>query len=361
MKLTRSKNSGNRLDLTCDAGSNGGPVGSWGRFMHLENPPYGSRAGGQTPMAIIEVEGLSKNYGPVKALNGISFSVNKGEIIGLLGPNGAGKTTTMKILSGYLQPTEGQATVAGHNVVQDPISVQKALGYLPESAPTYADMLVQEYLQMIAELRGISNAQQRSLLSQAIYGTGLENHLTKPIGDLSKGYKQRVGIAQAILHQPEVLILDEPTNGLDPTQIVEIRALIKRLAENSTVIVSTHILSEVEATCHRAIIIMEGQIRADAKLSDLTSSDDAIVAINSDASNVLDQLKALKGVQTAQEESQADGFTKYRLSADRDSNLCPIIFDTAKAQGWRLAELRQESKTLESVFRDLAERRGVGA
>src|SRR5262245_31151125 len=172
-------------------------------------------------MAIIQVNGLSKTYGSVQALNGISFTVEQGEIIGLLGPDGGGKTTTVKILSCYLQPTEGSASVAGYDVVEQPQEVQKRLGYLPENAPLYLDMSVQEYLLMMADLRQIPEQQRRGLLSEAIYSTGLEKHLTKLIGNLSKGYRQRVCLAQAILHKPDVMILDEPTNGLDPTQIVE--------------------------------------------------------------------------------------------------------------------------------------------
>jgi gliding motility-associated transport system ATP-binding protein len=322
-------------------------------------------------VAIVKVDGLSKAYGSVQALNGISFEVQKGEIIGLLGPNGAGKTTTMKILAGYLQPTEGSAVVAGHDVVEEPLEVQKALGYLPENAPLYLDMAVQEYLMMMADLRQIPMDRQRALLSDAVYSAGLEKHLTKPIGSLSKGYRQRVCLAQAILHKPEVLILDEPTNGLDPTQIIEMRDLIRRLAQDATVMVSTHILSEVEATCHRAIIIMDGRIRADAKLDELTSSTNAVVAVNKDAAAVEAALSTLEGVSNVRRESAPavgdpkagtdDGFVRFRITGRKDAALCPKIFDLARDRNWRLSELRQETKTLETVFRELAERRGVAA
>lgn len=312
-------------------------------------------------MGIVKVDGLSKSYGAVQALNGISFEVTKGEIIGLLGPNGAGKTTTMKILAGYLQPTEGTAVVAGHDVVDEPLAVQAALGYLPENAPLYLDMVVQEYLMLIADLRQIPQERRRSLLSDAIYSTGLEKHLTRAIGNLSKGYRQRVCLAQAILHKPQLLILDEPTNGLDPTQIVEMRELIRRLAQDATVMVSTHILTEVEATCHRAIIIMEGRIRADAKLDELTSSTAAVVSVGKDATNVEDSLGKLAGVSKVQREGTDDGFIRYRITGKKDLALCPKIYDIARERNWRLAELRQETRTLESVFRELAERGGVAA
>lgn len=312
-------------------------------------------------MAIIEVEGLTKRYGTTRALQGIDFKVEKGEVIGLLGPNGAGKTTTMKILTGYLQPTEGTARVAGHDVVEDPRSVQSALGYLPENAPLYLDMTVQEYLLMMAELRGVSGSKLRGLMSEAVYATGLEKRLTASIGALSKGFRQRVGLASAILHQPQVLILDEPTNGLDPTQIIEIRGLIGRLAESATVIVSTHILSEVEATCDRAIIIMDGQIQADSRLDELTSSASAVVGVMDADAKAKAALEAIAGVQRVTTEDERRGMTRYRVVAEKDLDLCPIVFDMAKKEGLRLGELRQETRTLESVFRELADRRGVAA
>jgi ABC-2 type transport system ATP-binding protein len=222
-------------------------------------------------------------------------------------------------------------------------------------------MAVQEYLLLMAELREIPDERRRSLLSDAVYSTGLEKHLIRTIGSLSKGYRQRVCLAQAILHKPQVLILDEPTNGLDPTQIVEMRDLIRRLAQDATVMVSTHILTEVEATCHRAIIIMEGQIRADAKLDDLKSSSAAVVSIGKDASNVEDSLSRLDGVSRVPREGADAGFIRYRITGVKDVAICPRIYDVARERNWRLAELRQETRTLESVFRELAERGGVAA
>jgi ABC-2 type transport system ATP-binding protein len=312
-------------------------------------------------VAIIEVEGLTKHYGHVKALKGITFTVGKGEIIGLLGPNGAGKTTTMKVLSGYLQPTEGKAQVAGHDVVTEPLEVQRHLGYLPENAPLYLDMAVQEYLLLMAELRQIPLGDQKRLLSSAIYSTGIESKLTQPIGSLSKGFRQRVCLAQAILHEPKVLILDEPTNGLDPTQIIEMRSLIARLAESATVMVSTHILSEVEATCHRAIIIMEGQIKADAKLDELRTTSGAVVSVAKGAENVEGHLSTIAGIRSVRQEGPGNGFVQYRVTGDKDLELCPLIYDLARDKSWRLSELRPETRTLESVFRELAERGGISA
>jgi ABC-2 type transport system ATP-binding protein len=311
---------------------------------------------------MIEVQDLRKSYGAVEALRGVSFRIGDGEIVGLLGPNGAGKTTTMKILTGYSQPTEGQATVAGIDVVADTLAAQRHVGYLPENAPVYLDMVVQEYLMLMAELRELPVAERRGLIAEAVRATSLVDQLTRPIGTLSKGYRQRVMLAAAIMHKPKVLILDEPTNGLDPTQILEMRDLIRRLAKSATVIVSTHHLSEVQAVCHRAIIIMRGQIRADARLDELTATSNAVAAISAPSGdNVVAALREIPGVQSATLEETSEGFPRYRVTAGKELSLCPLIYDLARAKGWRLAELRPEMRTLESVFRDLAQAEGVAA
>jgi ABC-2 type transport system ATP-binding protein len=308
-------------------------------------------------MKAIEATELSKSYGAVQALDRVSFSVEKGEVIGLLGPNGAGKTTLMKILTGYLEPDEGSAQLRGIDVVTDPLSVQKRIGYLPESAPLYGEMTVQEYLLMMAELRDIPPDRRRSMLSEAVYATGLEGYLTRQIGKLSKGYRQRVGIAQVILHRPELLILDEPTSGLDPTQIVEIRDLIKRLAQTATVMLSTHILSEVEMTCERVLVIMRGRLRADARLSELRAGNAAVVAIESGATGVREALKALPGVDSVAPEPNDGapaGFKRWRVVGSAD-DLCPALFDALRGKSWKVAELRSDTRSLEAVFRELAE------
>ena len=311
-------------------------------------------------MKAIEATDLSKSYGSVQALSHVSFSVEKGEVIGLLGPNGAGKTTLMKILTGYLQPDEGTAALRGIDVVSDPLSVQRRIGYLPENAPVYHEMTVQEYLIMMAELRDVPVDQRRSMLSDAIYATGLEDYLTRPIGNLSKGYRQRVGIAQAVLHRPELLILDEPTSGLDPTQIAEIRTLIKRLAKTATVMLSTHILSEVEMTCERVLVIMRGRLRADARLADLRSGNAAVVAVEKGASGVREALKAVAGVTSAEKESAdavspgLEGFERWRVTGEAD-DLCPALFEALRKKAWKVAELRSDTRTLEAVFRELAQ------
>ena len=218
---------------------------------------------------MIEVKDVAKSYGPIEALRGVSLEIHQGEIVGLLGPNGAGKTTLMKILTGYLQPDAGVVTIDGLDVLTDTRAIQARIGYLPENAPLYPELSVQAYLKLMADLREIPEGEQPLRLSEAIYATALQERLTQPIGTLSKGFRQRVGLAQAILHKPKFLVLDEPTVGLDPTQIVEIRRLIKRLATDSTILFSTHILSEAEALCDRVIIILNGEIKADQRLSTL--------------------------------------------------------------------------------------------
>ena len=309
-------------------------------------------------MQAIEARNLSKSYGPVRALERVSFSVEKGEVIGLLGPNGAGKTTLMKVLTGYLQPDAGNASLRGIDVVADPLGVQRNIGYLPENAPLYGEMTVQDYLLMMAELREIPLEKRRSMLSEAIHATGLADYLTRPISKLSKGYRQRVGIAQAILHRPELLILDEPTSGLDPTQIVEIRDLIKRLAASATVLLSTHILPEVEMTCERVLIIMRGHLRADASITELraaTSTQVAMVAIESGATGVADTLEAVSGVTKVEQVGEPEnGYTRWRV-ASSISDLCPVLFDALRAKTWKVGELRSDAHSLESIFRRLAD------
>jgi ABC-2 type transport system ATP-binding protein len=301
---------------------------------------------------MIDVSGVSKAYGPVQALRDVSFHVAAGEVIGLLGPNGAGKTTMMKILTGYLQPDEGEATIDGLDVLSDTFEVQKRIGYLPENAPLYPEMSVQSYLSMIAELRQVPQAERAACLADAVRATGLADHLVRPIGQLSKGYRQRVGVAQAILHRPKLLILDEPTVGLDPTQIVEVRELIRRLSRQSTVLLSTHILSEVEATCDRVIILLNGQVRADASLSDLAATPDVIVVLAEGAPAAEDALAALPGVEGVERTQTADG-DAYRVRGGDGRDLRADVYALARDAGWPLRELRRDVRTLESVFNEL--------
>jgi ABC-2 type transport system ATP-binding protein len=298
-------------------------------------------------MYAVEVSKLSKTYGSIQALRDVAFQIAPGEVIGLLGPNGAGKTTLMKILTGYLEPDRGAVSVHGIDVVREPIAAQRRVGYLPESAPLYGEMLVQEYLEMMAAMRGVPVDKRRTRMRDAIAATGLSDRVVQPIRTLSKGYRQRVGLAQAIIHEPELLILDEPTTGLDPAQIVEIRDLIKRLASKTTVLLSTHILSEVEATCERVLVIMQGRLRADSKLSELRGTNAAVVAIQRDAVGVRELLEKLGPVQELGGEAE---LTRWRVEAAPSD-----IYEALRTTTWKVGELRPDPKTLERVFRDLAQ------
>jgi len=302
---------------------------------------------------MIDVTDVSRSYGSTLALNEVSFHVSPGEVIGLLGPNGAGKTTMMKILTGYLQPDEGQVVVDGIDVVSNPLEVQRRIGYLPETAPLYPELSVQGYLRMIADLRQIPEGERRARLSEAIRAAGLEDHLTRPISQLSKGYRQRVGLAQAIVHKPKLLILDEPTIGLDPTQMVEVRRLMRRLARSSTVLLSTHILSEVEATCDRVIILMNGEVKTDASLDDISITTDAILVLGESKTDALTALEKLPNVAGVESAPVPEG-TEYRVRGSNGADLCGAIYDLAREQDWPLRELRRDARTLEMVFNELA-------
>ncbi|MEZ4866539.1 MAG: ATP-binding cassette domain-containing protein [Caldilineaceae bacterium] len=303
---------------------------------------------------MIEVQTLVKSYGQLQALKGVTFSVAAGEIVGLLGPNGAGKTTIIKILTGYLQPDEGSVEVDGIDVLTHTQEAQARIGYLPENAPLYPELSVQAYLKLMADLRQLPTAEQQKRLSEAIHATALEDRLTQPIGQLSKGYRQRVGLAQAILHRPRLLILDEPTVGLDPTQIVEIRGLIRRLSEHSTILFSTHILTEVEALCDRAIILMNGEIRADARLDELAGSNDAILVLDKAVADAPAALKKLGHVTKVEQSAQHNGHFQYRIVGEAQADLCPAIYQLASQAQWPVRELRSDRQTLESVFSQLA-------
>ena len=300
---------------------------------------------------MIEVEHLCKSYDGLVALNDVGFRVGRGEVIGLLGPNGAGKTTLMKIITGYLHPGSGSVRVGGVEVMADPHSVQDRIGYLPENAPLYPELTVQSQLLTMARLRGIPEGQRAKLISDAVRAVGLADRLTRPISTLSKGYRQRVGLAQAILHQPDLLILDEPTNGLDPTQIVEVRSLIRKIAKNATVLLSTHILSEVEATCDRALIIIAGELKADSRLDELSGSADLVVSFVVGDSAA--QKEALAGIAPSgvRDEASPESCNTFRIidGGGRGAE----VFDLARQNDWRISELKKEGRSLENVFNRL--------
>ncbi len=299
----------------------------------------------------IEVHNVTKFYGNQKALDNVSFSVKKGEIFGFLGPNGAGKTTMMKIIMGVLPPTNGQVYVNGLDILQHEIEIKKQIGYMPENNPLYYDMYVREYLMFVASIYNLKNKTKR--INEIIEQTGLTIEQHKTIGSLSKGYKQRVGIAQALIHDPSVLILDEPTSGLDPNQIIEIRNLIAQVGKNKTVLLSTHIMQEVEAICNRVIIINKGKIVADSKKEELqeelTNKNKQIIFVEFDKSVAIDQLQNIKGV------SKVKGVKKmqYLLEAISDEDIRPYIFQFAVKKQLTVLSLQRKEKSLEDVFHEL--------
>lgn len=308
---------------------------------------------------MIEVEGISKNFGVVKAVDKVSFSIAKGEVVGFLGPNGAGKTTTMRILTCYLPADEGEARVAGYDVLEDSMEVRSRIGYLPENAPLYPDMIVDEFLNYVASIRGIASDKKSKAISRMVEVCGMGDVLKKQIGELSKGYRQRVGLAQAIIHDPEILILDEPTSGLDPNQIREIRSLIKELGREKTVILSTHILPEVEATCSRVIIIDRGKIVIDGSIEEVTRKSRGanihVVLVRGDKAKIESGLKTLGDVESFEAAGQEDGLHRYEILARGGVHLGEQIFRMAADEGLSLAELRLEKTTLETAFADLTQ------
>ncbi|MNE27428.1 putative ABC transporter ATP-binding protein YxlF [compost metagenome] len=296
-------------------------------------------------MSII-VNNISKSYGTQKALNSISFSINKGEIVGFLGPNGAGKSTLMKILTTYLLADEGSALVNGHDVMTEAKAVQRSIGYLPEHNPLYLDLYVREYLAFNADVYGVP----KSRIEEVIQLTGLTPESHKKIGQLSKGYRQRVGLANALLHDPEVLILDEPTTGLDPNQLMEIRNVIKNAGKNKTVFLSTHIMQEVEAICDRVIIIDKGQIVADNKLDHLVTADkEQVIEVEFDY-KVEEQL--LAKLENISSYVNTHDMT-WELTFVTDKDMRPAIFDFANENGLKTLQLNQKNKNLEAVFREI--------
>ena len=299
----------------------------------------------------ISVASLTKIYGTQKAVDHISFELKKGEIVGFLGPNGAGKSTTMKMITGYLPPTDGRATVAGFDSQSQSLEVRKRLGYLPEANPLYMDMYVKEYLELSAGIHKLGK-ETKSRIDEMIDLTGLSKEAHKKIGALSKGYKQRVGLAQAMLHRPEVLILDEPTSGLDPNQIVEIRELIMNIGREKTVLLSTHIMQEVQAMCSRVIIINSGKIVADDKVDKLQQDQSAasaavLVAFESEVKEA--QLKLLKNMRRF--ENMGTG--KWRLFTDKPELLRKELLQWALQHDVSISSMQSETQSLEDVFRNL--------
>jgi ABC-2 type transport system ATP-binding protein len=310
---------------------------------------------------MIQIQGLQKRFGMTEALKGLTFEVPKGQVVGFLGPNGAGKTTTMRILAGYSMPTAGSASVAGIDVTQDTVAARKLIGYLPESNPLYEEMMVVDFLRFTAEIRGIALADRTARIKRSVERCGLGSVLGKDIGQLSKGFRQRVGLAQAIMHDPDLLILDEPTSGLDPNQIVEIRSLIKELGKEKTVILSTHILSEVQSTCSRVLIINDGKLVADDSPERLQNAEGGSVSLvlgsrsgaKLEGAALMASLKAVAGVtgvETA--EGEGEGTFGFRV---RFANEDPrrSLFEAAVKNDWVILQLERVHVSLEETFRKL--------
>src|SRR5688500_4971160 len=300
---------------------------------------------------MIQVTGLTKDYGDRRALHSISFDANQGEIVGFLGPNGAGKTTTMRILTGYMPPTDGTAIVAGYDVVEESLEVRKRVGYLPETVPLYTDMTALDYLKFMADLRHIPNSRERAYetLEQVNLGDRAEGY----IGNFSKGMRQRVGLAQALIHRPEVIILDEPTIGLDPAQVVEIRNVIREIGKDRTVLLSTHILSEAQQICDRFLIINKGQIVAEDTPENLQSrlvgSQRVVLRVRGDSDELPGKIQKLKGVRDV--EAKPDGSVEFEFSAGQDVR--PQVAKAVVQAGFDLLEMRPVGLSLEEIFLEL--------
>jgi ABC-2 type transport system ATP-binding protein len=299
---------------------------------------------------MIEVEGLTKIYGnQVVAIEDVTFRVERGQIVGFLGPNGAGKTTTMRILTGYMPPTRGRARIAGYDTVLQSLEARRHIGYLPETVPLYPEMSVRAYLGFMAEIRGVPN--RKAAVERAMALTGLEDRADALIGKLSKGYRQRVGLAQAILHNPDVLILDEPTIGLDPRQVREVRELIQELGKTHTILLSTHILAEVQQICNRVLIIHRGRIRADITLGEALRSrrpDRIFLRVDGADAQVPEALHGLPVVHRV--ERLERGVYEIQVAPEAREDPSPVLAEAIVRRGWRLLELRPVGLTLEDLF-----------
>ena len=306
---------------------------------------------------MIEVINLTKRYGPTVAVDNVSFDAKAGEVLGLLGPNGAGKTTTMRVLTCYLSADEGTAKVAGYDVFEESFEVRKQIGYLPESAPLYTDMGVIDYLKFIAQIRDIPRSQRSQRIKDVVDICGLEKMIQKDVGELSKGYRQRLGLAQSLIHDPPILVLDEPTSGLDPNQIIEIRNLIREIGKEKMIIFSTHILSEVSATCSRILIINDGQIVANGTPDELAGrarGEEVVhIAIRGPREEIEAKLEELSLVSDFKRVKSDDDVCGYEIVSQNGKNTAEELFHFVVQNHWSLTELRQEAVSLEDVFRQL--------
>ena len=303
---------------------------------------------------MIEVENLTKRYGPTLAVSDVTFEAQKGEVLGFLGPNGAGKTTTMRVITGYLPPSEGRVRVAGYDVVEEPLEAKRRTGYLPEAPPVYPDMTVTEYLAFVGRIKGIPRRELKSRLAEISERCAVTDVQNRQIGKLSKGYRQRVGLAQALIHNPEVLVLDEPTAGLDPKQIIETRELIKGLAGRHTVILSTHILPEAAKTCQRVVVINAGKIVAVGTPDELTRRlqgfETILLTVEGLAADVKDKLQRVEGVNLVEPRDSADGRVTYEVHAEKGKDVRAELARAVVESHWKLYELKTSGLSLEDIF-----------
>jgi ABC-2 type transport system ATP-binding protein len=309
-------------------------------------------------LRMIKVEDLTKYYGSLCAVDRIGFEIRKGEILGLLGPNGAGKSTTLRILTCYMQPTSGIVTVKDYNIYDHPLEIKGLIGYLPETAPLYHDMLVYDYLKYIAEIRGLPKGHRLPRIREICSLCGLQDVMHRSVDQLSRGYKQRVGLGHAMLTDPEILVLDEPTAGLDPNQIVEIRNIIKEIGKAKTVILSTHILSEAEATCDRVVIINKGRIVADGPTASLKEESGSAYDIHlslqgAEYGDVEQTLSSLPSIRKISRAGDTDHTMNLVLSCKAGEDIRSDLYQMIKNKDWSLLEFRRESRTLENIFREL--------
>ena len=306
---------------------------------------------------MIEVQHLSKRYGPFTAVDDVSFSVGAGEILGFLGPNGAGKTTTMRIITGYMPATEGAVSVAGYDVFAQPVEAKKRTGYLPETPPLYPDMTVRDYVTFVARIKGVPSREVRDRVDDVMKKTHIADMASRHCGKLSKGYKQRVGLAQALIHNPDVLVLDEPTAGLDPKQIIEARQLITELGGSHTVVLSTHILPEVSQTCNRVVIINKGKVVAVDTPANLTArlrgSETMYLQVHAPGADVAPALSALAGVTRVKAEAGPDGHVSVEVDSEQGHDVRRDLAAAVVHQGWGLLELRPMRMSLEDIFLSL--------
>ena len=303
---------------------------------------------------MIEVVGLTKRYGPTLAVSDVSFEVQKGEILGFLGPNGAGKTTTMRVITGFLSPSKGRVRVAGYDIAQEPLEAKRHTGYLPENPPVYPEMTVQEYLAFVARIKGVTRREIMSRIDQVSEKCAITDVRTRQVGKLSKGYRQRVGLAQALIHNPDVLILDEPTASLDPKQIIETRELIKGLAGQHTVVLSTHILPEVSKTCQRVVVINAGKIVAVGTPEELTRRlqgyETVLITAEGPAAEIIERLQRVQGVNWVEPHESADSQVTLEIHSEKGKDVRSELARAVIESGWKLYELKTSGLSLEDIF-----------